>query len=498
MKNFTLLIAAALTMGATASEAQTVAKSRHKARVEQGVQFGRRMVKAAVAARAQKAESQALIYLPAKQQEYLYNLDDKTWEENGTYAFTYNAAGMITRQDEAYDGEVMRTDRSWTRYNMLAEEVQSTSVDGGKTFTNVSRREQEYDYFAPSFTIRKDKYDWDEDTKQWVLNGDRYYKKVERNDDGNVTYLEIQAPYQGKLDPMERYTYTYDATTKQMTSYTYEKLGSDDGGQTFDWQPAQVVKNIRWAATDGQTFGTYEDWTSGNNRIASADIMDTENPDEKLADLTITYSANGGFTETLTYLDMAEVMISTLDFTDDNGSLVSTFQDYYDLDGDGVYSADEIAMYEKEVVTYDAHGNVTLDAFYSLPESEEPDPDEGDDESLYAARRPMAAAALPLPEPELELTGASKTDYTYDPTNGDGILSMVMSEYNYETQEYDTMMKIVTTEFTTIVDTGIASAPAAATSAPVYYNAQGMKLGSAAHGLTIVKKDGRTWKQVVK
>lgn len=496
MKNFTLLIAAALTMGATASEAQTVAKSRHKARVEQGKQLGRRAVKAALAARAQKAEGQALIYLPAKQQEYLYNADDEMWEEGGTYAFTYNAAGMVTRQDESNDGEVTRIDRKWTRDNMLAEEVQSVSEDGGKTFTNVSRREQEYDYFAPTFTIRKDKYDWE--GGQWVLNGDRFYKKVERNDDGNVTYLEIQAPYQGKLDPMERYTYTYDETTKQMTAYTYEKLGSDDGGETFDWQPAQVVKNIRWAATDGQTFGTYEDWTSGSNRIASADIMDTENPDEKLADLTITYSSNGGFTETLTYLDMAEVMITTLDYTDGNGSLVTTFQDYYDLDGDGEYTADEIAMYEKEVVTCDAHGNVTLDASYSLPEGEDPDPDEGDDESLYAARRPMAAAALPLPEPELELTGASKTDYTYDPANGDGILSMVMSEYNYDTQEYDPMMKIETTEFTTIVDTGISSAPAASTSAPAYYNAQGMKLGSAAHGLTIVKKDGRTWKQVEK
>ena len=501
MKNFTLLIAAALTMGATASEAQTVAASRHKARVEQNVQLSRRAVKAAIAAHAAKAEGQTLVYLPAAQQEYSYNPDDATWEEDGTYAFTYNAAGKITRQDETYDGEVTRTERRWTRDNMLAEEVQSVSEDGGQTFTNVSRREQEYDYFVPTFTIAKNKYDWDEASNQWVLNGDRFYKKVERDADGNVTYLEIQAPYGGKLDPMERYTYTYDEATKRMTGYRYEKLAYDADNEDFVWQTAQLLDNITWQTTDGQTLGTYEDWTSGSNRIASADIIDPDT-EEKIASLAVTYGSDGGFTETITYDDEPEVVITTLKYTDANGSLVTTGQDYYDLDGDGIITADEVAMYDKEVVTCDAHGNVTLDASYSLPEGEDPDPDEGEDggedeESLLSQRRPVSVPA-DMAEPELELVGASKTDYTYDPTNGDGVLSMVMSEYDYDTQEYEPMMKIVTTAFTTVTATAIAAPSASSASAPACYNAQGMKLAAPAHGLTIVRKDGRTWKQVEK
>ena len=498
MKNFTLLIAAALTMSATASEAQTAAASRHKARVEQNVQLSRSAVKAAIAAHAAKAEGQALVYLPATQQEYSYNADDATWEEDGTYAFTYNAAGKITRQDETYGGEVTRTERRWTRDNMLAEEVQSVSVDGGKTFTNVSRREQEYDYFVPTFTIAKNKYDWDEASNQWVANDDRYYKKVERDADHNVTYLEIQAPYNGKLDPMERYTYTYDATTKRMTGYRYEKLAYDADNEDFVWQTAQLLDNITWQATDGQTLGTYEDWTSGSNRIASADIVDPDT-EEKIASLAVAYGSDGGFTETITYDDEPEVVITTLKYTDANGSLVTTEQDYYDLDGDGIITADEVAMYDKEVVTCDAHGNVTLDASYSLPEGDEGDGEDGgeDEESLLSQRRPVSVPA-DMAEPELELVGASQTDYTYDPANGDGVLSMVMSEYDYDSQEYEPMMKIVTTSFTTIAATAIAAPSASAPSASAYYNAQGMKLAAPARGLTIVRKDGQTRKEFVK
>ena len=497
MRHSTLIMASILAMGAATATAQTTT---HRQRTAFGI--ARSMAKdaakkhfMAVRKAADAAQdAPAVTYLPAKQTEYTY---EDEWEETGTYANTYDNAGRIARTDYESEGTISRTDNTWTPTGMLTEELMTTSSDGGETFVNSSRRVQLYDDVVPSLVISKDKYYWDDVRNYWVL-GDAFRRDITRDADNNITKLVLSTPYDGEFDPIMRYTSTIDPQTKQVATFSYEELKSNDDNTGFVWEEQEHLTNLKWKQTNGQLFDTHDTWYAGGNYLLSADIEELTDDDTyaKVGYMSCTYTADGGFVYTTEYTDDMEKQVVTLTFDDANGSYTQVIKEYADLDGDGKYTDDELLTYNMMDVDFDEYGNQTLEAYYDMP-YDDGDGEDGDGDDDSYAKPSADTGDDTAASPALELSEGTRYDYTYDPAHGNAIKEMVVNEYDYDAQEYAPTMKFVTTDYASVA-TAISSVSAAGSQPQAIYNIQGMRLGSKAaegrHGIIIVKKDGKAAK----
>ncbi len=490
-------MASILVMGAASATAQTTTHSQRTA-------FGiaRSMAKNTVkkhfmavrkAADASQ-DAQAVTYLPAKQTEYTY---EDEWAETGTYANTYDNDGRITRTDYDSDGTITRTDNTWTHTGMLTDELVTTSEDGGETFVNSSRRVQIYDDVVPSLIISKDKYYWDDIRNTWV-RGDAFRRDITRDADNNITKLVLSTPYDGEFDPTMRFFSTIDPQTKQVTTFSYEELKNNDDYTGFVWEEQEHLTNMKWKQTNGQLFDSHDTWYSGGNYLLSADIEELmdDGTYAKVGYISCTYTADGGFVYTTEYTDDMEKQVVTLTFDDANGSYTQTIKEYADLDGDGKYTADELMTHNVLDVDFDEYGNQTLEAYYEMPYDDGGDEDGDDGDGSYA--KPTAGDDGDLVvTPELELSAATRYEYAYDPSHGNAIKEMTMSEFDYDAKVYNPTMRLVTTDYAAVA-TAISSVSADGSQPQAIYDIQGMRLGSKAtegrHGIVIVKKDGKATK----
>ena len=458
MKNSTLIAITALTLGCATSQAQQARHYRIHTAAPTSANKNT-LHKPLLAKRANEAEK--VTYLPKSQTEYEYM--DGEWVESSKYSMTYDNQGRIVKMDETYDGEITHTERVWTADGQLASETESVSDDDGETFTPTSKRVQTYDDVLPQFTLTKDKYDWDEDTGDWVANYDSFHRTVTRNADGNVTNLTIAVPYNGNYEDIQRITNTFDEKTKQATSFMLEELSYNG-----DWQHSQYLRNLKWKTTNGQLVDQYDSWQNYGNQLLSGNIADTDPETGEMVDfgtISMTYDDNGGYTETVDYTDVLSKSVTTLTIDDANGSYTYTNKYYDDSEGDndGVLNDNDITSVTIKKAVYDEYGNVTLEEEYGLDEDSH----------------------------ETVLFGGTKYAMTYDPANGNAVKEMTISEYDSETGEYEPYLRYVTDEFTTVT-TGIGNVATDNDTTTATYTIGGIKTnGNEGHGIVITKRGGK-------
>lgn len=462
MKNSTLLLLAALALGASAADAQTARHYRMHSVSPLGVErhkaatlydFLNAKPKNAVRKAVEAAAS-----LPKEQTEYMYM--DGEWMEMGTYSFEYDGQGRVTRIDNS-DGEtVTRTERTWTSLGQLATETESVSEDGGETFVPSAQRVQTYDDILPQLTLTKDKYDWDSETGDWTANYDSFHRTVVRNADRNVTSLTLAVPYMGKFDDTQRITNTFNEQTKQADTFKFEELGYDG-----TWERKQYLRDLVWHTTNGQLVDAYDSWMSYGNRLESGKISDTDPDTGELVDFgTIHVSYfDDDYVETIDYTDVLSRSVTEYHEVD-CGGYDYEYKYYEDQNGDGVLDESDLADRTIERVRRDSYGNETQAAEYAL------NADTG----------------------EMELLSDTRNEYTYDPDNGNAVKEMVAYEYDYDSGDYVPVMKFVTTEFTQIA-TGIGGVAnmSANDNDDAVYTLQGMKTVTGGKGVQIVKRGGR-------
>lgn len=405
---------------------------------------------------AAKRAAEGSLMLPTHEDTYLY--EDGEWIDDATYDLTYDKKGNVLTQTETYETDVTKTVYEYDENSMETSETVYVGETGGE-LENSSRLVRAYDGKVASLIVSSEEYTWLDD---WTLiNAGRTYKReVSRDDSGNVTGTTLQDYYDGEYMDMEGSAITYGEDGK---ATTWESKRMSNYGSLITYLS---FSDIVWDCTDGQIVTLdYNDFFSGNNRIASAIYSDTEGGVD--ASVVATYGENGAYSYYMQPegYDMRDVYTRTAD--DENGSYTLVADYYTDMNGDGEYTDDEIDFSDKTVITYDAHGNLTSELYYS-------------DDELYAGM---------------------KYEYTYN-ADSDYPAEAIHYEYDERSGDFEPMLKVVSTDFVDVA-TGIETVSGNYAAAPqAVYNLQGAKVASSVRqlpaGIYIVKSGNQAKKVAVK
>ena len=359
---------------------------------------------------------------PTKQAIYMY--EDGEWILDMNVTLAYDSHGNITTitREEAEEGTLMRTEYTYDKYDNCISEVTSISEDG-VNWTPGEKRSREYNdpVLHNLMTLNEGFYysgsDWD------IIYGNKF--EVTRNSDNNITAYNVMVLFNNAYDTTVKTVMTYPDGKKEPDTWTVQNLDYDYNTAEYFWKEGTKLQEIVWESCDGQIATTdFSRLFSGENKIKRAQISDggeeaavlqAEYPNEKDYIITSTYSEDG--------MTMTETM--SLTHTDDNGSYIERTTAEYSYDDDPENTVSEGESYE---IICDDHGNITseISKFF-----------EGDYE---------------------ELIGQINYDYTYG-ENGE-TLEAITSEYDFDTEDFMPIDKIVSSEFVKIsagIDQAISS-----------------------------------------
>lgn len=462
MKHFTLISLSVLALCFASAQADAQTARMHRLNVQMPLRNAPKTVRALLTQASDKVDA---TYRPHVQKIYSY--DDGNWAQESTYTFQYDQAGRVVCLDIDEEDGIQRTESTYDANGMLLTEVNSVSVDGGKTFTPDSKRVQTYDKVLPQLTLTKDRYTWNADDNEWIATYDAFRREITRDADGNVTSLTLSVPYMGEFDATQRITNTFDPVTKQALTFKLEE--QDENGE---WNTSQYLRDLVWEQTNGQLVDQFDNWREYGNLVKSATISEVDETTGETVDfgkVNVTYSHSAdnqlNFREEINYTDELSRSVTELNYNDQYGSYTNNYYDLEDVNGDGVLTDDEKTYEESAVVSVDEHGNVVKEEGYMLN-------DEGTTEQSYG----------------------TKYEYTYDPAHSDAAKEIVISEYDYDAGKYAPTMKIVTESFTSDVTSVGGIKAGMVDDSNVVYNMQGMKTNGMEKGISIVKRNGKTIK----
>lgn len=394
---------------------------------------------AAASPRARAAE----IWRPAAEIQYSYT--NGKWVKDLTITNTYDDLGQIIRTVETNaDGETSVTTLEYDQNGKVINRTVANLVDGTETPTKITT--YTYDPIVTNFQTSMLQKTWI--NSKWVENGQKHI--VTRNDQGNVTAVDLYVPFNGEDDLIEKTRITYAENIA--STFTHEALKYD--GVNFFWQTGAEAKNIQWENTDGQILGDFTDLVIGANRVRRADMYFNGEPDGYRI-VTYPHPDKPDFVALETGFDETEIYERhTYTVTDEYGSFIEVIERPF---------ADFTLEY---IGKYDSHGNPTL--------YEEYDTENG----------------------EKYLATGEKYEYTYDTETG-CVLEMIFYGLDPDTDytEYIPYYKSVYSQF---IDAASAPAVALPADGPArFFNLQGIEIPNPAPGAVYIRIQGSTTSKVL-
>lgn len=396
------------------------------------------------------------------QHEETFYYEDEEWLADGTYDYTYDKVGNIVKAIEAFEDGATQTIYEYNENGMETSKT-TTTDDGSGNFENTSLLTKEYDSKVPSLVTSSLEYAWNETGWQMISAGRTWKRDVSRDNNGNVTGVSLSVYYQGVFDECYRSTLTYGDDGKAAT-WKYEELMYDEESASLTWQAVYSMKDIVWNNTNGQIVNfEMEDFFSGDNRIASATVIDEEEAIEY--HVSAAYEDNGCYSYTVTSDNPVTKGTFSYTITDENGSYIQQAESQEDTNYDGIIDYQDETYTEKMEATYDGHGNIVFEGSYE------------DD----------------------EIASALKYEYTYGEADTDYPSEQIHYEYDPDTDEYVPFIKVVSSDFIDVRNS-IRSINTSSTDATSVYNLQGMRLADVADqlpaGIYIVRNGQQTHKIV--
>lgn len=386
------------------------------------------------------------------------------WVLTEVYNTTYTAAGKpaIETMTDMFDQSATRETTTYNANDMLAEQIIEVSTDG-ETFTNSMKTQRTYDSVVTDFITAN--YGWLWLSDAWDQIGNNYTHTITRNTDGYITGIERAVLYMGALDPIMRISIEYGADGKAST-ITQSDLEYDYDTDEFAWNESHKITDIQWDRTDNQITSTeISELTSGNNRILSGHLVNSEND----VDFNVTYTENG-YTFVRTGMIQGYEAKATVEYTllDANGSEMAV--ETFEMDEDG---EPYIESYT-DIIRMDAWGYITeMKYTYEF----------GD---------------------ETEILDNIIGELTYDSTYGYPLTyTTSMMELDEETDE-PVMVPNIYTEFSEYIDAASASVEditvAEEDAEAEYFNLQGMPVSPdrLVPGIYIVRRGDTVSKQVLR
>lgn len=328
------------------------------------------------------------------------------WFEIIRAEYTYDERGNIASFDsenlDYEEGE--RRSRKLTKYNannMLIERIEQEEKEG--ELINTTKTEFDYDNIVTDFSTLKVTYEWDEVNNGWKKNY-AHYKEITRDANNNITQILVKLLGYDMISLVdtERTVITYDETTgkaKTWTVYTmYE--GEEEENIRYD--------NIVWENTNGQIVETNEQFVIGNNRIKEATIF---KGGKEVGTYRASFTGEKDFKCVINYTqtnyDGEEEYVSeehTYQTLNEKGDFREGFVYRTDLNGDKVFTDDEITDKNYMVYKHDDKGNIIMSAiFFPSEEMEE-------------MGEPATASTPDLitPEEGMEQMDGEMREYTYN------------------------------------------------------------------------------------
>lgn len=358
-----------------------------------------------------RTEGAAPVWRPVSQADYMHDGED--WMLLGTVNFKYDVRGNCTEELVDEDGFLSKTVTTYDEFNQPVTRTESESEDG-ETWSDTSKTTYKYDSKVHDFFTERMGYDWDE---EWVANYRCETNTITRNADGNITEIIKSLPLGEGLLPAYKSVWKY-GTDGKANEYYYYTIGQDN-----EWELDDDIsyRDIVWEKTDGQMtiYGDMLELVEGANLIKSAVVYYGDEPD---GHYLVEWSNNDkDFLIKETTNDINEIGATTrMEVLDANGSMRFTVTEYFDEEGNITTEPVYIAVQE---ATMDEHGNMVA----------------------FTAKETMEGVE--------ELVDGQKSTYTYD---ADGNVSEVITEqYDYETEEYFPMERIVYGEYINVASSGI-------------------------------------------
>ena len=418
-------------------------------------QTSSRMANNDLVLRAPSASDAAADMLPGKIQ--VYQWDGGSWGNPTTILRSYNPDGTVSHETETRGSSDVTVHRNYT-YN---EQCLPVSVEENESHGDalvlipVKRTMYVYDAVVKDFCVSEVTEDYV--NGQWIA-GDSKIHTVTRNADGNVT--EVVYAEDGINDTSLRIEYGQDGKASKISFYDY----SDNG-----WELSELMSNIVWYETDGQFMEARDFFMTGRNRISKClvEVFDAEGDD--CFTLDVEYAADGSCRAAMDGIfEGIEVPGSSISFTMlKNGGNEYKFSLNY---GDEIMNT--IYRYE-----YDARHNllVYFDACEDIseyPETEYYSYVKGEVYCNTETGLPMTYIVKSLPD-----------DYGYEVSElydePDGLENVVKYRYyDYVTSGIDDI----------ITD---SEAPAE------YYDLNGLRVDRPAHGIYIMRHNGKTAKVIL-
>lgn len=238
--------------------------------------------------------------------------------------------------------------------------------------------------------------------------------------------------YQGEYEVLDYIEIAYGEDGKAKTYTLFDLKGYEEDGTPILGESLKL-DNIEWENTNGQILVTHEYLTLGENRLKKATRYDNG---QKTSDITVTYTPGSRDFDELTINANGEEAIRQFIITlDDNGSYREEIQEFFDMDGDGKFTEDEIMFRGFMLEMCDENKNpISTEEFASLEPELEPEPEE------------MTSLSTGVePEEGMERLGGTLTEYKYGENKE--ILELIMQGWNYEAGVYELKMKKVSTDF---------------------------------------------------
>lgn len=554
MKNSTLIMTAVMAVASTAVKAQSLTLPMHKRAVRslvmkpqaspivsmpgvkstfspaKGLTPGAGSRKAQARATMQRLKARAMkaraaaaekVWASAEETSYMLNEDGNGWDFDSQNTYKYDANGRVatvyaqgneTGDDGVTSMSFTRTDISYTDDGRTLDQTLSVSSDGGDSYTPSQRLSRTYDEVAPWLHTFMGYYTWNADESTWEVSSQANKYSYTRDADNNITGAIFSAPYQGEWEAVRRITNTVDPATKQIKSFRYESYGYDDNGD-LTWAEDQYLTDIKWKETNGQVASEYEEdpsqnWFNNGNYLLSATVSST-GTDGTVSDMgaiSVTYDANGGYTETKTYVYSEEYEGTTysadckdeyrVTVTDEaTGSFEIEYKSWADYDGDGVFTGDEMDYHEIEVVAYDAHGNLTRDLGYDMPEDEG-----GDGDATPISDTDAIDATATLTYKGLVLVQGGLNVFQYDAGHGNAMKQQISYDFDGESS-FVPQNKIVVDEYVDLATTAVKGVTAGEAGATAVYTLEGVKVGTSLDTVprgTYIVKSGAGVRKVAK
>lgn len=405
--------------------------------------------------RAPSASEASADMLPGKILMSTWN--SGSWSQPTTILRSYNPDGTVSHETETMVGSDVTVHRDYT-YNEdgLPVSVEENESHGDAlVLIPVKRTMYVYDAVVKDFCVSEVTEDYV--NGQWIA-GDSEIHTVTRNADGNVT--EVVYTEDGVNDTSLRIAYGQDGKASKISYYDY----SDN-----EWELNTVIRDIVWHETDGQFMEPENFFMTGRNRISKClvEVSDGEGDDRFTLDME--YAADGSCRAAMDGIfEGIEVPGSSISFTMlKNGGNEYRFSLNY---GDEIMNT--IYRYE-----YDARHNLLV---------------------YFDACEDISAF------PYTEYYSYVKGEVYCNPETGLPMTYIVKSlpdDYGYEVSELydepDGLENVVKYRYYDYVTSGIDDIITDSEAPVEYYDLNGLRVDRPAHGIYIMRHNGKTAKVIL-